>query len=147
MIKIDTIEEFELCVNRGFQPLLDNRFKVDIKLRVDLQYRYFCNSSNRKRIPEANFFYYKTVWNLKSHICEECKKPLHNYSASFISHILSKGAFPEISLDLRNNNILCYECHNKWEFGEKETMDIYPKNSETIELLKYEYNIERNNKN
>ena len=67
-------------------------------------------------------------------------KPLSNYSAAFCSHILTRGAFPEMATDPRNINILSVEQHNKWENGNRKEMRIYNGNMKTIEILKREYN-------
>ena len=144
---ITTRDEYNLCVQRGFQPLLDNRFfRMDIELRVEIQKEIFGHCIfGRGDIPAANERFYRWVWNHKPHICEETMRPLKSYSATYISHILTRGANPEIAHDPRNVNILSFECHNRWENpGEgpersRETMRIYPGNMRIIELLKTEY--------
>jgi hypothetical protein len=125
-----TIEEYEYCVSRGFEPLLDTRFVLPIDLRIEIQERMF---------PTIEKFF-RWVWAKKPHYCEETMRPLHNYSAAFCSHILSRGAHPEMAKDARNINILCFEMHNKWEFGDRRSMRIYEKNQKIIELLKSDYN-------
>lgn len=91
--------------------------------------------------PQANDKFYHWVWNNKPHQCEECLMPLHGYSAVFISHIKTKGAFPEMAHDPRNTNILCFKHHNIWENDNLNmSMRIYRKNIKTIEMLKNEYN-------
>ena len=103
----------------------------------------FCDSSSRTNIVSANDRFYHFVWNNKGEYCENCFRPLYEYSASFISHILTRGGFAEMSLDPRNTNKLCFLCHAEWESGKNSSMLIYPKNILTIEKLKYEYNILR----
>ena len=125
--------EYEYCVARGYEPLLDIRnFRLDIRLRVELQRELFGHCVlGRGDIPVAN--------QHKPHRCEECLKPLRNYSAVYSSHILTRGAFPEMAHDARNINILCFEHHSCWENGDKTKMRIYPGNVRIIELLKNEY--------
>ena len=44
--------------------------------------------------------------------------------------------------DVRNFNLLCPDCHHKWEVGTDSTrkkMNIWPKNQKTIKILKKEY--------
>ena len=66
-------------------------------------------------------------------------KPLSQYSAVHVSHILSRGAFPEMAKDPRNFNILCLEHHNQWENGKRESMRINRYNEMIICLLRRDY--------
>lgn len=137
---IEAEEEFNVIMRAGFNPLFLKEFTIDIKLRIEIQRQFFGNSELSKGdILKANEKFYKYIWNNKKHYCEECLKPLKNYSASFISHILSRGSSPEIAHDVRNVNILCLDHHNQWEFGNKKIMRIYPKNIQIIKTLKSEY--------
>jgi hypothetical protein len=134
--------EYDYCVKHGYEPLLDIRnFALDIKLRVDIQRELFghCNYG-RGNIPVANQRFFRWIWAHKPHRCEETMRPLPVYSATFCSHILTRGAYPEMAHDPRNINILCFEMHNRWENGDRENMRIYPGNLKIIELLKKEYN-------
>ena len=80
--------------------------------------------------------------------CEECGKVLTNrfrdsrgrVNMRFMySHILSKGAFPQIRHDIRHFNILCRECHNFFEFSPNRAgMKIYESNQKIIAELKRE---------
>lgn len=138
-------EEYDYCVRRGFEPLLDmNNFILDIHLRDEIQRELFGNCVfGRGKVPVANERFFKWVWAHKQHICEETMKPLNNYSASFCSHILTRGAFPEMAHDPRNINILCFEMHSKWEHGNRKSMRIYPGNVRLIKLMLEEYRILR----
>lgn len=85
--------------------------------------------------------FYRKAWNLKADwkggcTCEECGIFLKYYSATYISHIISRGAETRLRHDLRNYNLLCLFCHNRYEFKDKENMKIYPKNIIIIEELK-----------
>lgn len=133
-------EEYQMCLKRGFVPLLDTRFKIPIKTRIDIQRETFGHSyTSRGDVVQANQRFYHWIWEHKKHYCEECLKPLENYSPVFISHILTRGAFPEMGHDPRNINILCHKHHDQWETGKRETMRIYPGNLKIIKLLKKEY--------
>lgn len=134
-------EEYEYCLTRGFCPLLDiRRFRMDIRLRVEVQRELFGHCTfGRGNIPQANERFYRWMWEYKAHQCEETLRPLAAYSAVYISHILTRGAFPEIAHDPRNINILSFESHNRWENGDREQMRIYPANMRMIELMKSEY--------
>lgn len=134
-IEIDNKQDYDYCLSQGFEPLIDNRFIVKHELRISLQQKLF----GKGHTPEENEKYYRWVWNHKPHYCEECMKPLNEYSATYVSHILSRGAYPELAHDIRNNNILCFKCHSVWENGDRESMRIFAKNELTIESLRREY--------
>ena len=129
MIYINNISEYELAISNDFDPLIDKRFLVDIFLRVEIQRFMFGGVLiGRGNIPTANDKYYHWVWDHKQHVCEETMQPIRNYSAMVVSHILSKGAHPEMAHDPRNNNILIPLMHLKWETGNREQMRIFRKN-------------------
>ena len=140
-IEINTIEEYNYTVGRDYEPLIDwPNFVVDTPLRIDLQRKIFGKSLIGKgNIPQANQRFYIWVWDRKKHYCEECAKPLLEYSSVFISHIISKGARSDIAHDPRNVNILCFKHHDQWETGNRAKMNIYKKNIKIIELLKKDY--------
>ena len=108
---------------------------MDIRLRVCIQRELFGTGHT----PEENEKFYRFCWAHKSHVCEETMRPLKQYSATYVSHILTKGAHPEMAHDPRNVNILCFEMHNRWENGDRRNMRIYAANQLTIEQLKREY--------
>lgn len=133
---ITTREEYEYAVSKGYEPMRDRHFTMDIKLRRELQKEKYPSNTE-----ENNIKFYHYAWKIaKPKVCEECGMPLLQYSSSFISHICSRGAYPEMAYDLRNFNILCQSCHNKWENPiTRQTMRIRFKNQKLIETLKREY--------
>lgn len=132
--------EYDYCVSRGFEPLIDTKFQLDIRLRVEIQRELFGHCVfGRGDIPVANQRFFRWMWEHKPHRCEETMRPLYNYSAVYISHILTRGAHPEMAHDPRNINILCAEMHEKWENGNRREMRIYPGNMRIIEQMKKEY--------
>lgn len=135
MIEIETREEYDLCRKNGLEPLLDKRFAIDIRLRVEIQRERF----GKGHTPSENERFYRWMWEHKPHICEECMRPLRGYSATYVSHILTRGAHPEAAHDPRNVNILCFQHHAMWENGSRELMRIYGKNCKTIDKIKQEY--------
>lgn len=127
--------EYDIVTTRGFQPLVDTKnFRMNINLRVEIQKEMFGGNN-----MQDNEKFFRWVWKHKPHICEETLRPLRNYSAVYCSHILTRGAYPEMAHDPRNINILCFEMHNRWENGDRANMRIYHKNLQTIETLKREY--------
>lgn len=134
--------EYDYVVGGGYNPLLDYKhFKLDINLRVELQRELFghCIFGRGANIMAANERFFRWIWEHKPHQCEECLKPLSAYSAVYCSHILTRGAYPEIAHDCRNINILCFNHHSEWENGNKHKMRIYASNMKIIETLKNEY--------
>lgn len=132
--------EYDYIVSLGFEPLLDtNHFRMDIRLRIAIQREKFGTGHT----PEENEKFYRWVWEHKPHYCEETMRPLPGYSATFVSHILTRGANPEMAHDPRNVNILCFEMHNKWENGNRKEMRIYPANLLRIQELKKDYETNR----
>lgn len=142
-IVIKDREEYNYVTDRGFCPLLDYKnFKIDINLRIEIQREMFGRCViGRGKIPQANERFFRWVWAHKPHRCEETMRPLREYSAAYCSHILTRGAHPEMAHDPRNINILCYEMHNLWENGKRENMRIYAGNVFVIDMLKKEYNL------
>ena len=130
-IKLRTIEEFHELRKHGFNPFLDEKIEMDIFTRVKIQKEFFKSDNH----------FYRFCWDNMNHYCEETGLKLRSYSACFVSHILSRGAFPEMRWDMRNINILSLPEHQKWESHKKVDMYIYRKNSLRIQQLKREYNI------
>nr|DAD90153.1 MAG TPA: NinG protein [Siphoviridae sp. ctfWC31] len=135
-ILIEDLECYKYAKNKGYEPLTDKRFYMPIRVRVDVQ-RYLFGTGHT---PAENERFYRYCWDLYPHICEECMRPLTQFSATYISHIRTRGAFPEAAHDVRNVNILCFKHHNQWETGNRKAMRIYPGNVQTIEQLTKEYN-------
>lgn len=132
---IDTRELYDYARKRGYEPLIDRRFAMEIHLRVSIQRELF----GRGHTPEENERFYRWCWEHYPHLCSETMRPLRQYSATYISHILTRGAHPEMAHDPRNVNILCFEMHNRWENGDRQNMRIYQMNKLTIQMLRNEY--------
>lgn len=76
------------------------------------------------------------IWATRPHVCEECQTPLPKKPVkTFFSHLLSKGAHPELRHDPDNIVLHCRGCHNKWEFaaGFRKTSVTYNKHLSYIE--------------
>lgn len=135
--------EYDYCLQRGYEPLIDTKhFSLSVPLRIEIQKQVFghCVFGRGADIMAANERFFKWVWQHKPHYCEECMKPLNQYSATYCSHILTRGAHPEMAHDPRNINILCFDCHNRWEHETtRKGMRIYPANLLRIEELKRDY--------
>lgn len=134
MYLLSSPEEIEYCLSRGYNPLLFNRhFDIEPKAR----YQYLKSIFGDGHDQRANERFFRYMWDVKPHYCEECLKPLKGYSAVYISHICTRGAFPMLAHDPRNINILCFEHHNQWEHANtRKGMRIYQENLEKIKVLK-----------
>lgn len=130
---ITSKEEYDAAVKAGRQPLME--WELAPRIRREIQEMFFGKGHG----PQTNARFYRWCWEHRPHLCEECGRPLRGYSAVYVSHILSRGAYPEMAHDARNVNILCHACHSTWENGNREGMRIYPKNEKTISKLKKEY--------
>ena len=137
-IKIDSLEAYYIAREKGFEPLMNSIFfELDINTRVMIQRELFGKFS-----PKNHGKFYRFVWNNKSHKCQETGVELYHYKAIHISHILTKGAHPEMMYDIRNTNIIIGEIHNIWDHGtieQKKKLLIWRLNQPIIELLKNEY--------
>lgn len=145
-VTIETEAEYEYMRSRGAEPLLGycGSLAIDVipTLRIYLQRKEFGHCELSKgNVPKGNERFYRWVWDKKAHYCEECLIPLQNYSATFVSHILSRSGHAEMAHDPRNTNILCGSCHHKWESRQANTMRVYNKNQKTIKTLRKEYKI------
>ena len=134
---ITTRAEYDLCKAHGIEPLIDRRFAMDIRLRVAIQRELFGTGHT----PQENERFYRFCWDHYPHQCAETMRPLKQYSATYVSHILTRGANPEMAHDPRNVNILSFEQHNRWENGDRKNMRIFAGNQVIIEQLKREYAI------
>jgi|ETNmetMinimDraft_14_1059893.scaffolds.fasta_scaffold36302_3 hypothetical protein len=128
-MKINTLEDFKMSTKYGFNPFLDKQHEMTIQVRIMIQNEMFKSDSQ----------FYKYCWNNLPHFCQETGLKLRTYSASFVSHILSRGSHPEMRYDIRNINILSLPEHAKWESEKKIDMYIYKKNQTIITNLKNEY--------
>ena len=100
-------------------------------------------------IVEKDELVYEQVFNRAEKVmgfcvCEECRMLLTTkfrdkkgrVNARYMySHILTKGAFPEFRHNEENFLLLCRDCHNRYEFGDRKNMKTYPKTLKIIEKL------------
>ena len=112
---------------------------------------YYKSRSKSKELTEKNVETisldeetYEKVFNVYPPYCQECGRKLNEVfrndagkiiNRSQYSHILSKKAYPEFRHNHLNFNRLCLWHHNKWEFGDKESMKIFKENAPVIEKL------------
>ena len=106
-----------------------------------LQRKPLCKklSPKAKAQIDADTRFYQEIWDEREHSCEECGVSLDNgdgeWQRIYFSHILSKGAHPELRHEKRNFNILCGLHHTQFEFGKRKHMKINEKNKDVIVWL------------
>jgi len=63
------------------------------------------------------------IWNSRAHECQCCEKPL-NYPIRtyYFSHVLGKGAWPIAKWWKENILLMCWECHQEWDFGKRDQL-------------------------
>jgi hypothetical protein len=95
-------------------------------------------SKRGAKVIKKDTEFYESIWNDRPHFCEECGTFLgSSWERIYFSHILTKGAYPELRWYKSNINLLCPKHHREWETGNKKGMSIYVKNRKTIQKLKY----------
>jgi hypothetical protein len=133
--------EYDLEKKNGAEPLMDFKYLIDLDLRISIQNKLFGGSElSQADIAKGNNKFYRWVWNRSLQFCEETGVELDTYRATYISHILSRGATPDMRWDPRNINILCKPAHDRWE-GQinRGAMNIYEDNEKIISRLIWEY--------
>lgn len=70
--------------------------------------------------------FYQSIWNEREHYCEECGKWLGDEPAwSYFSHILPKSHYNKLRYCKANIDLLCPDCHHRWEFKDRKNMRVY----------------------
>jgi 5-methylcytosine-specific restriction endonuclease McrA len=84
--------------------------------------------------------WYAEAWNSRKHECQECGVHLPLFSKTFVSHIVSRGAFPALRNHPENFMLYCQKCHFFWEFsGKRNTMKTYEEAMEIADRIKREH--------
>src|SRR5210317_1451800 len=83
--------------------------------------------------------WYEECWNSSQKKCMECGLVIRHFHPMFISHIITKGSFPQLRNHPRNFMIYCMNCHQQWEFGNRKAMKTYDEAQRITEELKREY--------
>jgi len=131
---IESRVEIDYLTENDFCPFFYPEFEILPALRKAYLKELFRANTQRNNVK-----FYRWVWRHYplEHKCEECFRPLYEYSATFVSHIITKANAPHIAYEPMNTNLLCGQCHHNWD-GRKETrekMRIFPSNQLRIEWL------------
>lgn len=102
-------------------------------------------SEKRKKILQKDRDLYLYIFNNTPHVCEETGQMLpgefEDENGNIIaiwqySHILTKAAWPEFRHHRLNINRLSLVAHQDWEYGDRESMNIFKSNQERIKKIK-----------
>lgn len=117
--------------------------KGECKRCANRRYKSLSKGKKRKGQVDQDTEFYHSVWGARKHKCEECDKPLGNtWKRHNFSHHLSKGAFPQLRRVPENIDLLCFKCHQEWEFGDKRSMKIYSEDRVIkLKSIAYENNL------
>lgn len=115
------------------EPKLRSKIKTDVKKlkrKVDRFYKFGKYQWDKRKNKRGQVH------------CEETGKLLgYDFDPKLghgmcISHILPKSTYPEAYYHPLNCNVLSHEAHRQWEFGDKNSMQIYEKNLKIIQEIK-----------
>ena len=74
--------------------------------------------NDKKKAQERDLFV--EIWNERPHYCENCKESLGvNQKCIILAIFKSKGAYPSLRLVKSNIELLCLQCHQLWDFGDR----------------------------
>ena len=131
------------CKECGVYRISNAHYKLCHRCNQKRLLRRRDNRKRDKRISDDERVY-EMIWNSKEHVCEECGCELGNEFRDFdgvvvdrfrYSHIMPKSTYPRLRHVWINFNLLCIDCHQCWENGEKEKMKIWEKNKVRINLM------------
>ena len=134
---VTTREDYDILLSKGIDCLYDPRFDLEIGLRIAIQKEKF-----GKNDDEGNAKFYHYCLTHFPMVCENCGKPIRYPWATNVSHILTRGAHPEMAHDPRNISILCAQCHELYEHSttrDQLRMWYVEKTERVKEMLKKEY--------
>jgi len=133
-------------VERSVITYPKKRAKTSLKLKNE-------RLEKRRAIIAADEALYYYIFLTRPNECEECGTALPEdfydeegrvlYRSQY-SHIITKGSAPEFRHDKRNINRVCGVCHDRWEFHDRENMNIYAPNQIVIQQMLDELNKEYN---
>lgn len=124
------IERFNTCSCCGERRFIVNRTHI---LCEECNYKRLHGGKNRLEVqrekprtpkyrkPTGELALFRQIWANREHRCVHCGAVLPDPPrASYFSHIHSKGARPDLRLDPSNIELVCTDCHQKYEFGKRD---------------------------
>ena len=81
---------------------------------------------NQRDFHIQDLIFNERIWNAREHVCANCGVHLPSpFIKTNFSHFLVKKTYRKIRYLAANIDLLCIACHNKWEFGDRNSMKIY----------------------
>lgn len=89
-------------------------------------------SSKGSKIASEDSKFFKEIWEERPHKSEISGKPLRTYSPTYMSHILTKGAYPKARHWKENIMLMTFLEHQEWEFADRSTAHFKAKFSKAL---------------
>lgn len=125
----------EVFKNKPIPRIKRSRLEPDKRLK--LAKGILTKFKFKKAMGELAFF--KDEWGKREHISEVSGTYLgENMDIRFMSHLLTKGAFPAFRLNPDNLCLMTIEEHQEWEFKSRENKK-WDKIKERCQILKQQY--------
>jgi len=110
-----------VCIDCTYQNNHGGKTKAEVqkeRQKGKVQKKKPIKKTTRKSTGERDLFV--EIWNERPHYCENCKESLGGEpKVHYFSHIKSKGAYPSLRLVKSNIELLCLQCHQLWDFGDR----------------------------
>lgn len=103
-------------------------------------------TKSRRTNLEKDAILNKEIWKKRKHACYECLRPLDFPGfpeKRVFSHVHGKGAHPALRHVKLNVVLHCFDCHDNWEGGKRETM---PNTLQLFERIAVEFKDNRFNR-
>lgn len=124
-------------IDKGFKKEIEKKKVIKTVRVIDKGSKEKVEKIKINKALERDELFYLECFNNSNHKCEECNTSLPDefrdtddkiIARYRYSHVIPKSIAPELRHIIENINHLCLECHNKWEHGDKSSMNIFAKN-------------------
>lgn len=92
-----------------------------------------------KDLVKTDAAFYLLIWQEREHKCENCGKPIHEFSLLLFHHVLPKrpdGGYPQYRHCKWNIWILCWECHDTHDNGNPDSAKVKKLRTYYYQLIK-----------
>ena len=118
----------------------DDKKKTQTKQRKAIPLR----SERGRRIAQEDNSFFRGIWDERPHVSEVSGEPLGDkFKAVFMSHVLSKGAFPRFRHYKPNIVLMSFDEHDAWGNSHKQNSEEFKRKFANVlelkERLKREY--------
>lgn len=116
-------EEVRPCVSCKENHFIYDRNRWLCKECYDNRKKLKLNRASLKEEENRLNEVFVKVWEETPHYCFHCGKWLGlEMKPIFFSHILSRGAHPGLRCDPENIVLACMECHQIYDFGDRNSL-------------------------